>query len=158
MSRFDDQGPIPAASLIFGYGAMLPLPLLAIVAWAAPLPWPIVATWLAIWWAAAILIFIGGVRRGMSFTSPGGAKTVELATMLWYFVAGAGSLVARTPLQSLTILLVGYVSVAVLDRRAALAGLAPAYFARLRPIQMLIAGAGLLALIVHRVTWTPPPL
>lgn len=46
---------------------MLPLVTAALGAWLLPDPWPLLAVQLAITWAAIILAFIGGVRRGYGF-------------------------------------------------------------------------------------------
>ena len=53
------------------------------------------------------------------------------------------ALLAPRPSVALSILIVGYVLAALLDRRAALAGDAPLHFARLRPPQLLLGTAGL---------------
>jgi hypothetical protein len=70
--------------------------------------------------------------------------------MIVYFTLGGLSLVFASgsqPVVALVVQLVGYGLVPVLDRRAAFAGDAPAYFARLRPPQMAIATAALAGLL-----------
>jgi hypothetical protein len=146
--EFSDKA-IPLSSIVLGLGPMLPLPVAGLLAWTLPAPWPIVITWLAIWWAAALLIFIAGVRRGLTFRAPAGARAADLASMLWLFVLGAGALALPRPLLSLALLVVGYASVMVLDPAAARVGIAPVHFARLRPPQMAVALIGLFALIGH---------
>ncbi|HET8613098.1 MAG TPA: DUF3429 domain-containing protein [Sphingomonas sp.] len=141
----------PSASVVLGIGAMLPLPLAALLAWTLPEPWPLAAIWLGIGWGAIILIFIGGVRRGLSFETPGGARLQDLAAMLWLFALGAATLVVPTPFDALILLIIGYASMGLLDRIASLDGHAPAHFARLRPVQSVIALAGLIALLVFWV-------
>jgi hypothetical protein len=153
----DDPRPrIPTTSLIFGYGPVLLLPIAAVMAWTLPTPVPTVVTWLAIGWASAILIFLAGVRRGLSFRGDGEAPLSTLAAMIWLFLLGLGGLVSPTPLMSLTLLAIGYVSVAILDPIAARRGEAPAHFARLRPPQMGIAVLGLIGLILHRTSLMMP--
>ena len=72
--------------------------------------------------------------------------------MLVYFVLGGLSLVAKNVGQSVVALILqvlGFIAVPVMDRRAAFAGDAPAYFARLRVPQMTIAVLTLLVLLAH---------
>ncbi|WP_454886020.1 DUF3429 domain-containing protein [Sphingomonas oryzagri] len=147
---------IPLTSLIFGYGPILPLPIAALMAWTLPPPVPTVVMWLAIWWAASILIFLAGVRRGRSFRGDEEARAAPLIAMVWLFLLGAGALVSPTPLMSLVLLAIGYASVAILDPIAARRGEAPPHFARLRPPQMGVALIGLIGLIVHHATLTMP--
>jgi hypothetical protein len=145
---------IPLSSLILAYGPVLPLPLAAI-GWAVlPHPWPGVVLWLAVWWGGAILTFLAGVRRGLSFEGEG-ASMAELALMTWLFLLGAGSiacaLAVRTPLLPLTMLVLGYGTIAVVDPISARRGRAPAHFERLRLPQMSVALIGLIALMIE---WT----
>jgi hypothetical protein len=147
-----DAAPIPADSLVFGYGPMLPPLAAAIGAWVLPVPWPGIATALAILWSALILAFVAGVRRGFGFGAPGASKHVEIVTMAVYFVPAGVALIfgwVDRPAPALALLALAYLLVAVLDRRAALNGDAPAHFARLRPPQMSIGVIALAALFVH---------
>jgi hypothetical protein len=136
----------PALGLIIGYGATLPF-----VAGAAPAGFfgdaglAKTAANFTVVWGAAILLFLSGVRRGLSFRTPHGPTASQIATSIWYFAAGFGALLlwtAREELGSarpaLALLLIGYVSVIALDVPAARRLEAPPYFARLRPLQMLI--------------------
>jgi hypothetical protein len=153
----DDPPPrIPTSSLILGYGPVLPLPIAAILAWTLAPPFPTVVTWLAIWWAASILIFLAGVRRGLSFRGDDEVPIAPLIAMAWLFLLGAGALVAATPLMSLVLLAIGYASVAILDPISVRRGDAPPHFARLRPPQMGLALIGLIGLILHRAALTVP--
>jgi hypothetical protein len=152
----DTRPRIPLTSLVFGYGPVLPLPVAAILSWTTAPPVPTVVTWLAIWWAAAILIFLAGVRRGRSFRGDEETHAAPLIAMLWLFVLGAGALVAPTPLVSLVLLAIGYASVAILDPISARRGEAPPHFERLRPPQMGIALLGLIGLILHRAALAMP--
>ena len=118
----NQRARIPTDSIVFGYGPMLPLVAAGIGAWVLAPGWGIIAVRLAIVWGGLILSFIGGVRRGFGFAAPGASTLVEIVAA------------------------VGYVTLAaLLDRRAALAGNAPAHFARLRPPQLLLGCAGLAA-------------
>ena len=67
--------------------------------------------------------------------------------MMWLFVTGAGALLAPRRLPALALLLLGYGSEAVLDPIAARRHEAPRYFARLRPVQLLVPIASLLLLL-----------
>jgi hypothetical protein len=137
---------VPADGLILGYGPMLPMVAAGAGAWLLPQPWPVWAVQLGIIWGALVLAFIAGVRRGFGFGYPQASKPVEIAASIAYFtLAGLGLVIAR-PSMALLVLIVGYVLAALLDRRAALRGDAPAYFATLRPRQLLIGAAGLAGL------------
>jgi hypothetical protein len=143
---------VPVASLLLGYGPVLPFPLAAIGWLVLPYPWPGVVLWLAVWWGGAILTFLAGVRRGLSFEGAG-ANIAELALMTWLFLLGAGAIAAalavHTPLLPLTMLVFGYATIAIVDPISARRGRAPAHFERLRPPQMGVALIGLIGLIVE---------
>jgi hypothetical protein len=132
----EERPEIPWDGLIFGYGPMLPLVACAALAsvpvWSA---WALEAGRL---WAAAIVLFLSGVRRGLSFRTEGGPRWTQLAMMLWLFCGGMAVLLL--PIEpGLGLLLALYLSLAVLDPLAARAGEVPLYFRRLRPTQMGLA-------------------
>lgn len=144
--RTDDRDPrVPALSIVLGYAPMMPIVVAALATWLAPPPWPAVAIVLGVLWSAAIVTFLAGVRRGLSFRTAGGERPVQIATMVWLFALGLGAtLVVQTvPALALVLLMLGFLSIALLDPRAARRGEVPAHFARLRPPQM---AAGVLAL------------
>ncbi len=114
---------------------------MALAAWAG-------FTWavpLARVWAAAILIFIAGVARGLSFFTEGGPRLSQLAVMLWRFLCGRAALVVPS-IWAFPILAAGYLSALAYDPHAARHGEAPRVFAALRPPQMIVALAGLVTL------------
>ena len=137
----------PLVSFLLAYAAMLP-----IVAGAAWTLWDAadraVALRLTVAWAGAVLCFLAGVRRGLSFRQPGGATLAQLAAMFVLFVLGALSLLSPWPLASLLLQAGGYGAMAVLDPVAARRREAPLYFARLRAVQMALPLVSLLALVV----------
>lgn len=147
-----DRAAIPTDSLIFGYGPMLPLVAAGIGAWVLPEPWPMLAVRLAVIWAALILAFIGGVRRGFGFATPGASTVAELAAAVAYVALAGLALLVPWPHQALLLLVLGYVLAALLDRRAAVRGDAPRHFARLRPPQLLLGAAGLAACLAFVLT------
>lgn len=144
---------IPADGALLGYGPMLPLVVAGAGAWLLPPPWPFWAVQLGILWGALILAFIAGVRRGFGFGYAGASKPVEIATCIVYFTLAGLALVIGRPSMALLPLLIGYVLAACLDRRAALRGNAPAYFATLRPRQLLIGAAGLAGLLAWTIRY-----
>lgn len=152
----DDDPRVPALSIVLGFGPIVPIVLAALATWFAPHPWPIVATSLGVLWSAAILIFLAGVRRGLSFRTPGGERPIQLATMIWFFLLGVGAFVVPTVVASLAILIVGYLSVAILDPVAARRQEVPAHFARLRPLQMGLGILSQVAMLVWQLTAAPP--
>ena len=84
------------------------------------------------------MAFLAGVRRGLSFRTPGGARPAQIATVFWLFLLAIASLVVPSRLLGLGLLATGFASLAVLDPSAARQQEAPLFFARLRPIQMAI--------------------
>lgn len=137
---------VPWASIVFGYGPMLPLAAAALGAWLLPRPWPGIALLLAITWAAVILVFIGGVRRGFGFGQDRASTLAEVVAAIAYMGLAFAALVVPRPSAACALLVVGYVLAALLDRRAALAGDAPLHFARLRPPQLFLGALSLAAL------------
>ena len=149
----DPRDPhVPLDSIVFGYGPMLPLLAAGAGAWVLPGFWPLFALQAAILWGGVILIFLAGVRRGFGFGYPGASTAVEIATMLVYFLLGLAAIVVPRPPLALGLLVLGYLLVALLDRRAAVAGNAPAHFARLRPTQMLLGALGLAAALARALS------
>ncbi len=147
-----DDPRVPVNSILFGYGPMLPLIAGGAAAWLLPWPWPLWAVQATILWGALILVFIAGVRRGFGMGNPGASTAAEIATMLVYFLLALVAIaVPRLPL-SLALLALGFALVALLDRRAAMTGNAPAHFARLRPPQMLMGIVGLAAALARTLT------
>ena len=136
---------IPADALILGYGPMLPLVAAGCGAWLLPHPWPELAIRLALIWGALILAFIGGVRRGFGFAHESASKPREIAAATVYVAVALAALAIPRADLGLPVLAAGYALAALLDRRAAVGGDAPRYFARLRVPQLLLGCAGLLA-------------
>ena len=77
-----------------------------------------------------------------------GAVAAWLLDARWAALASAALAVPWTA-AALALLLVGYLSLGVLDPWAASGGEAPPFFARRRPVQMPIPVASLAALLVH---------
>jgi hypothetical protein len=105
-------------------------------------------------WGTAILLFLSGVRRGLSFRTEGGPTWRQMATMLALFGLGLCSLAAiwlNAVMWALVLLLVGYFAVFVLDPIAATLGEAPLYFRTLRRLQMPIIMLSLIAVIAIAV-------
>ena len=93
-------------------------------------------------WGTGILLFLSGVRRGLSFRTENGPTVVQLATMLGLFTLGVGALTMlwlNHVIPALLMLVAGYAAVVVLDPIAARRGEAPLYFHKLRRWQIPIA-------------------
>ena len=149
----------PPMGLAFAYLAMVPLVLGTLALWFAPEAQSFLALNLTLFWGAAIVIFLSGVRRGVSFRTPGGPTFAQIAMMLWLFVAGFVSLIATIwayPLTATLIEIAGFASLAVLDPIAAKRAEAPLFFERLRPAQMAIPIICLIA--VAAFVWQSPYL
>ena len=131
----------PWLGVFFGYVAMVPFVPGVIAFWLAPEPWRGAALALTLFWGAAIVSFLAGVRRGVSFRTPGGATAGQIATMLWLFCLGFMAIVLTATGLSLgaaLLLILGFLSLEILDPIAARKLEAPVYFSRLRPVQMTI--------------------
>ena len=133
----DPQAAPPWVSLFLAYAAMLPIVAGAASAVVAAGPAGLIEH-LTIVWSGAVLCFLAGVRRGLSFRQPGGPTVAQLATMLGLFVLGVSSLLSPWPAVSLVLQMLGYACMAVLDPEAARHEEVPRYFQRLRPPQMLV--------------------
>ncbi len=143
----DEPAATPALSLVLGYLAVLPFAAGAVAAWLGG-GLMLLAVQAVALWGAAILIFLSGVRRGLSFRTPGGPRGRQIAMVFWLFLAGLVSLVLPLEL-AVGLLLLGYGSLALLDPPAARRGEAPLFFEGFRPPQMLVAVLGLAAILVR---------
>jgi uncharacterized protein DUF3429 len=99
-------------------------------------------------WAGALLCFLAGVRRGLSFREESGPTAGQLGTAFWLFLSGAGALFLPGRILPLLLLLLGFGSEVVLDPMAARRREAPRYFARLRPVQLAVPILSLVVLSV----------
>ncbi|MGY2047185.1 DUF3429 domain-containing protein [Methylobacterium sp. JK268] len=148
----EDASPrVPWLSLLFGFLPMLPFAAGAAAAALAGGETRRVVVALTLLWGCAILCFLSGVRRGLSFRTVGGPTAAQLATMLALFGLGFAAVLGVAfgrPLTATGLLLVGYGLIVVLDPRAARTGEAPRHFARLRPVQIPIALLGLAVLLL----------
>ncbi|MBB4857906.1 hypothetical protein HNO88_001220 [Novosphingobium chloroacetimidivorans] len=140
-ARTDTPDKTPLLELLLGYGPALVILAAGALALAG-LPYALTFGSL---WAAAILIFLAGVVRGLSFFTEGGPRLSQVAVMMVRFSCGLVSLVLP-PVLAMPVLAAGYLSSLVYDPFAARNGAAPRYFARLRPPQMAIALGGLVLL------------
>lgn len=141
----------PWLGVFFGYIAMVPFVIGVLVFWLAGEPWRGAALAMTLFWGCAILTFLSGVRRGVSFRTPGGVTAGQIVTMLWLFCLGFAAIVLTAlalPVWATALLLVGYLSLQVFDPIAARKLEAPLYFARLRPAQMAIPLLCLLGTLV----------
>jgi hypothetical protein len=131
--------------LALAWAAVIPLIGAAIAAWLTAGSTQAVVMSLAIIWAGAVLAFLAGVRRGLSFGTAHGPSWRRIGFILWVFVLAFGSMVALRPLTSLGLLILGYASLMVAARPSAERGEVPPFFAHLRPIQMMLAVLSLCA-------------
>lgn len=169
--KVDEPRSIPAESLFFAAIAMVPFLAGGVGVWLSARYGGLVAD-LAMIWAAAILAFLAGVRRGLSFRTMNGPTAAQIVTMFVLFVLAAASLyvlslsigTAAVPprLIAALLLLAGYGLLLVGDPIAARRGEAPLYFQRLRPVQMLVPVASLLSIAIYAFVRTrelvPPAL
>jgi len=144
--RTDTPTRTPPLELLLGYGPALVI----LAAGALALAGVPFALTLGCLWAAAILIFLAGVVRGLSFFTDGGPRLTQVGVMMARFVCGLAALLLP-PVLAMPVLAVGYLTSLIYDPIAARTGAAPRYFAQLRPPQMAIALMGLVLLFVAAV-------
>ncbi len=130
---------------LLAWAAMTPLVLGAVAAWLTAGDIQSAAMSLVIIWGGAVLAFLAGVGRGLSFRTPGGASWSQIAMMLWTFTLAVGSMIALRPLTSLALLIVGFTSIGLSARILAAREQTPPFFASLRPGQMTVAVLSLCA-------------
>jgi hypothetical protein len=148
------EDPLPRTpweSLVLAYAAMAPILAGAVACLLLQGSAFSLAAHLTVTWSGAVLCFLAGVRRGLSFRQEGGPLLSQLATMLWLFLLGAGSLLSPVAILSVTMQIFGYATMACYDPIAAREGEVPRYFQRLRPVQMLIPIASLAVVLVSLV-------
>jgi hypothetical protein len=145
-----ERKEVPWLSVVFGFGPMLPFMLGAIAAWHMRGSERDVMIRLTILWGAVILTFLAGVRRGLSFRTPGGPRLVQILTMLLLFCLGTAALLAEwldfIP-AALILETAGFAALIVLDPIAARHEEVPLFFYRLRPAQLPFAVISLGSLI-----------
>jgi hypothetical protein len=129
--------------LVLGSLALLPLVLAAILVWLTPPATAGLIIAAATIWSGALLAFLAGVRRGLTFSEAATPRTREIVSMLWLFGVAVVALWLAPGRAALEIAMIGFVSVAVLDFRAARQAEAPRYFAVFRPLQAVVALASL---------------
>jgi hypothetical protein len=145
--QIEESPQTPLLGLVFGWIAMLPFVFGALATWALTDSHHAVAA--TVTWGGAILAFLAGVRRGLSFRTPGGESSAQIATMLGLFLLALAALSIDSQMVAVVVLLIGYVAIAVLDPIAAARREAPVFFAHLRPVQMLIPVGCLSAILWH---------
>ena len=145
-----ERPEVPWLSIVLGYGPMLPFVVGAGTSWAVRGFWHGEVVLVTMIWANAILAFLAGVRRGLSFRTEGGPAVAQIATMFCLFVLALASLLALThgfTRVAVGCTLLGFAAIMVLDPIAARDGQAPLFFARLRPPQIAIAVVSLVVLL-----------
>jgi hypothetical protein len=141
----------PLRAKVFGYAAVAPIAAGVAATMFAPAIWRGTLFHAVVIWSASILCFLAGVRRGDSFHTPNGPTLLQMPGIFCVWAAGLAALVAA-PVLAVVALLIGFCGVAVFDTVAARHRLAPLFFARFRPIQMLIPIASLAVLLA----WSLP--
>jgi hypothetical protein len=149
--RIRESQRIPRDGLLLGYAAVLPYPLAALAYCMVPPALAGAVMSSAIVWGAAILIFLSGVRRGLSFRTEGGPSLGQIAGAIGLFATGLAALDLPTN-AALSLLLLGHLWLLARDPVAARRGEAPLYFTQLRPPQMSIAVVGIAALLALSLT------
>ncbi|WP_347302473.1 DUF3429 domain-containing protein [Croceibacterium sp. TMG7-5b_MA50] len=150
----DTPAHTPPLETVLAYGPAAIIVAIGLLGWTG-LPWAVEAGRL---WAAAILLFLAGVTRGLSFFTEGGPRPGQLIVMLVRFSCGLGALalptlaIAGAAFLSWLLLFAGYLTVLIYDPPAARRGTAPRFFARLRGPQMFVALAGIVILAVADLT------
>ena len=143
----ETQDHTPVISLLLAEAAMLPIAGGTLTSIALGHERGAGVERLTIGFAGSVLCFLAGVRRGLSFRQPGGPTANQIGIMFSVFSLGSGAVLLPARKPALLLLLSGFGLLATLDPDAARTGQAPRYFARLRPVQMLIPLASPAALL-----------
>jgi hypothetical protein len=125
---------------LFGWAACVPLVALAALAWRVPGELALVRR-LALAWTACLVSFLGGVRRGLTFSEARGGRLAEIASMFLLFALALAALLSG----SLAVGAAGLACAGALDAAAGRRGEAPGYFSVFRPVQMGLCAAAALA-------------
>ena len=148
----DDRLPTtPWESVVLAYAAMAPILAGAMACLLLHGNAAAIAVHLTVTWSGAVLCFLSGVRRGLSFRQMGGPRLSQFATMLWLFALGSASLLSTWAPLSVALQILGYGTMAMYDPVAAREGEVPLYFQRLRPVQMLVPIASLAMVLASLV-------
>ncbi|MCQ8279566.1 DUF3429 domain-containing protein [Acetobacteraceae bacterium KSS8] len=140
----------PLLGILLAHAAMVPILLGAIAFALVTVEMRPLVLGATITWGASVVLFLSGVRRGLSFRTPGGATVAQVSTSMALFGLGLLAfcgLWLPTPVPSLLLLLLAFAGMGVLDPIAARRGETPLYFAGLRPLQMALPSAALIGLI-----------
>lgn len=152
--RMDTPDRTPPLSMVLAFGPAGLIVALGLLGWAG-WTWAVAAGRL---WTAAILLFLAGVARGLSFFTDGGPRPMQLGVMLVRFLCGLLALalpmlpIGLAPFLSWLLLFGGYLTVLLFDPPAARHGMAPRFFARLRGPQMFVALTGIVILAAADLT------
>ncbi len=133
--------------LLLGSLAFAPPVIAAIGVWLTPPGLAALMVSAAAIWSGALLAFLAGVRRGLTFSEAETPRPTEILSMLWLFAVAVTSLWLSPDVWGLAAAILGFVSLAALDWRAALNAEAPRYFAVFRPLQAMVAIGALGVLI-----------
>jgi hypothetical protein len=137
----------PLDGLLLAYASVAPIVAGGAALLVAPAGLRPGLTHLVLAWSSAVLCFLAGVRRGDSFHTPNGPTPLQLAGVFGTFSCAVLGLALPWPRLGAVALMAGFAAVGVLDAVAANRGQAPRFLARIRPPQMLVALAGLAALL-----------
>ena len=143
---------IPLEGYILGYGPALVTALGAAAGWVLAGDLGALALRLTFLLGTAILLFLSGVRRGLSFRAPAGPTMPQRLTFFWLFGLGFLALLLQGRAPATALLAIGFASLGLFDWLAAKKEEAPPYFARLRPPQMAIAALSMGAVLIHQLT------
>lgn len=156
-----DAGGVPLAASAYGYAGLIPFVACAVAAWFLGPPWNSYAFEFQIRYGATILSFLGAVHWGLALAGTGiggDARAACTWSRLGWSVAPA--LVAwisllMYPAVALTAQILAFAAVFFGDVRAVRAGLAPAWYPRLRRPLTAIVIVSLGAMLL-RVIWRAP--
>jgi len=153
------SGQIPTPARVLGWLGLVPFVSGALSAWVAPIDFAGLTVGLTLFYAAAVLAFLGAVHWGFALADAraGGGRLWRqlglgvLPALLAWLVTG----LTFEPVQMTLLLVLGHLAVLLGDRVAVRHGWAPAWYLRLRVPLALVAIVCLLA-IAARFQFPPP--
>jgi hypothetical protein len=78
----EERPRVPWDGALLGYAAVLPFPVAALAVWFGGPAFAEAALALVKLWGGFLLLFLAGVRRGLSFRTPGGPQPAQIAVSL----------------------------------------------------------------------------
>lgn len=148
MLNVPDLDRLPMHRWVLGCLPIAPLVMAAVLIWLVSPLWQAVIAAGTIYWSAILFFFLAGVRYGLALFTVEGPQPAQWLTTWLLFLLGV--VVFVMPYAGLALILsgLGFAGLGVIDPRAARRGEVPVWFRVLRPPQMGLAAASIVAVLL----------